>query len=466
LEIKLDFLNRFSDALRTMSAIPRAIEPLFDKTLKTFRCCALLGPRQVGKSFLLQDAAARRGGAYHSLDDPLLRAEVARDPLGWLDRVRTRGRLFVIDEAVKCPEIFSAVKVVVDREDPKPTQIALAGSANYLLVRSIRESLAGRVALLWLHPVSWAEVSGDGVLPQMELLPRPKELARLFRSAGRRTRTEVDRQRELLLTRGGFPAVVMNGTEGFARQWASSYFSTYLLPLSLDLFRIAQPAAYERLFRLLVLRSGQLVNYSDLARGAGISVPTVQSYVEYLRAMMVLEELPPFFRNLGKRLVKAPKVHVCDPLLLLEAAGGRYSLDWLRTMGLAGPLYESWIVSEIRRNAHYGGSFHRYSFWRTADGAEVDLIVEAGGRSIPIEIKFAPMISRRDLSGLRSFLEAGGGDIGYVVYTGHEMNEVDKGIWALPDSALLLPPAGGQRARVRGRRTTLKPRGARGGPSP
>ncbi|RME57823.1 MAG: ATP-binding protein, partial [Candidatus Dadabacteria bacterium] len=294
---------------------PRLINSLLLHRISRFRGVVLTGARQVGKTFVLKELVKDQGGVYMSFDDPLILREAQRDPLGWIRRVRKPGELFIIDEAVKCPEIFSAVKVVIDYEDPTPSKIILASSGNYLLVRKIKESLAGRVALLSLYPLSWREALGSKLVrdsSNLSLLFSPDKLIKIER---KRLVSDLERERTAFLLSGGFPEIWNNiSSYSFRNQWAKSYFMSYLLPLASTLFTISKQDVFARLFEHISLLTSQLLNYSNIARKCGVSSPTVKSYLHYLNAMEVIKEVPQFFKNPRKRLVKMQKIYVLDPI--------------------------------------------------------------------------------------------------------------------------------------------------------
>ncbi|MCC6220217.1 MAG: ATP-binding protein [Deltaproteobacteria bacterium] len=409
----------------------RAISNKFKELLHTFRCLSLTGARQVGKTFFLRNFAQETGGTYWSFDDPLVREEANRDALGWLTLNRKAGKPFVIDEAIKCPEIFSAVKITVDREDPVPTQIILASSGNYLLLRQIRESLAGRVVLLKLFTLSWPELH-DRSNSRLASLWTPNELVNLKRMRGM---AEIDREREQFLLMGGFPEVRARNNLQFTTEWFHQYFATYVLPLAVDLFQIAKQRSFERTFYQLALRTAQLLNYSDIATTCDISSVTVKNYIHYLTAMMLCEEVPQFFPSRIKQLVKSPKLHMLDPALVLASTGVSFSLSTLQDRRLLGPIYESWIYSEIEKASHYESQYLQITTFHTQSQSEVDLILMQNQKMIPIEIKYKKKIARKDLSGIKSWLEAYDEQTpaAYIIYPGHEIQQLGDKIWALPD---------------------------------
>lgn len=412
----------------------RKIIEKFEKTIRSFRSVALTGARQVGKSFFLRNYIAEHGGVYQTMDDPLVRKEALEDPLGWILRHRRPKEPFIIDEAVKCPEIFNAVKVIVDREDPVPTKIVLASSSNYLLVRQIKESLAGRVGLLNLYPLCWSEIHGSGK-SRIGMLFDPKA-TRL--SENKFSSIELDRERTSLLLKGGFPEIQVKDDFVFTREWSAQYFSTYLLPLAVELFHVVKQNSFEQVFRQICLRTSQLTNYSDIGKTVDLSSVSVKNHLHYLEAMMVLKSIDQFFPNRIKRLVKSPKIHILDPLFLTSIFGTPQDLSLLKHSSMDGSLYESWIFSEILKTIEYESLGYQISTWHTEDQAEVDIILSAGLCHIPIEIKFKNNISRRDLSSLRSWLSVYDKETpaAYIVYPGSEIKRMDEKIWAIPDHFL------------------------------
>ncbi len=257
----------------------RRIANILISRLKTFRCVALLGSRQVGKSYLLKEVISQHGGTLLSFDDPLERAEATKDPVKYLESRYKDDRYLFIDEAAKVPEIFSAIKIIVDRLDPRPTGICIANSGNYLLMRRIKESLAGRIHLLSIYPFSWQELMGFNRKPGlMELIqdnlpadtPMPTSLL------------EITRQREDRILWGGYPSPSLSGDQEFRILWASDYIRTYILPLVVEQFNIRDVASFERATQIAFTQSSKFFIASKLAQATGISQPTASDYIHYL----------------------------------------------------------------------------------------------------------------------------------------------------------------------------------------
>jgi uncharacterized protein len=413
----------------------REIQKNLINRLQKWRSVALLGARQVGKSYLLLDILKNNAGTYISFDDPLERQEAAHDPLRYLEKRYKSGEYLFIDEAARVPEIFSAVKILVDRNDPEPTKICLANSGNYLLLRKIKESLAGRASLVPLYPLSWQEL-GDyreepGLIELIKTgLPENINEPKSF--------VQINRSREDRLLWGGFPTPALNPDVNSRILWIRDYVRTYILPMVIEQFNIRETAAFEQAARLLFLQNGRFLNASDLARSVGVSQPTIMNYVYYLEAMMVIERVPAFFRNMVKRLVKQPKIYVCDPLLFNECNGLNLSVTKMIQLGTIGRLYESFIFCELRKILSNWDILGELFCWRTQDKAEVDIVLSTGHDIIPFEVKWSAKPGRKDVSGINSFMEAyPEAKHGFIVYPGQTAEKITDKITAIPDWWLL-----------------------------
>ncbi|MBI4597803.1 MAG: ATP-binding protein [Candidatus Omnitrophica bacterium] len=409
----------------------RLIEPVLIKRLNTWRSVALLGARQVGKSYALQQMLHTHPGTLFSLDDPNERQEAARDPLRYVEQRYRKGRYLVIDEAARVPEIFSAVKILVDRHDPKPTGICLANSGNYLRLRNIKESLAGRVSLVSMYSLSWQELASSSRRPGLVSLfasghaplriPRPASL------------TQLNRQREERLLWGGMPAPALQPEPESRILWARDYVRTYILPLVVEQFHIRESLAFEQAARSIMLCSGRFFNANQLASSVGVSQPTLQHYAHILQAMMVVQFVPVFFRNLNKRLVKQPKVYVMDPLLLNQSLDS-FSFHRAINTHEIGRLYEVFVFAELQKTIANYGLFAETFTWRTQDQAEVDIVISAPKGLLPFEVTWSQRPTKRDASGLLAFLDDHpDAKHGYIIYPGQTVQRITPHITALPD---------------------------------
>jgi predicted AAA+ superfamily ATPase len=408
-----------------VSYIERALADTVVDAMGNARVVALLGPRQAGKSTLARTLAAERIPAeYLTLDDEPVRSLATGDPAGF---VAGLGGRTVIDEVQRAPELLLAIKSRVDR-DPTPGRFLLTGSANLRRVPAIGDALPGRVDYLTLWPFTQGEISG-----------RPDAfLARLFardvpnvRDAPIGRHVYVER-----LLAGGFPEARLR--TGVARsRFFASYVSSIVERDVPDVARVHDPESVGTLLRLLAARSGSLVRYDALARDAGIDGKTVKSHIDVLERLFLLRIRRPWHVNLGQRQVKAPKVYISDTGLLagLTGADARRVRD---DDGLAGALFETFVTTELERQASWGPEL--LSFWHYREGErEVDVVVERpSGEVVGVEVKASATVRARDFRGLVHMRDRIGARLvaGVVVYAGERTLPFGDRLWAVPLEAL------------------------------
>lgn len=408
----------------------RHIESVLLSRLKTWRSVALMGSRQVGKSYLLAQILKTHPGRLLSFDDPKERQEADRDPLRYLEHHYQPGKYLFLDEVARVPDMFSAVKILVDRHGSKPTGICLANSGNYLLLRKIKESLAGRVNLLSMYPLSWQEFSGDTRVPGLVALCRGQAPSRIGHPT---SLTKLTRQREERMLWGGMPQPSLNPDPESRILWARDYVRTYILPLVIEQFNIRDSLSFEQAARLIMLQHGLFLNANQLAQHVGVSQPTIKSYAHLLEAMMVVRFVPVFFRNLNKRLTKQPKIYVTDPLLFNQSLDN-FSIQHAIDRKEVGRIYEAFIFAEIQKTISNYDLMADTFTWRTQDQAEVDLVLSTPKNLIPLEMKWSSRLTTRDASGLLSFLEDHpNAKQGYIVYPGHTLQTITPRVIAIPD---------------------------------
>lgn len=337
----------------------RRLYPNIEHALGQFPAVALLGPRQAGKTTLARAIAATHAGSlYLDLERP---SDLARltDPELFLSR--HAGHLVVLDEIQRRPELFTVLRALID-ESRHPGRFLLLGSASPQLLKQASESLAGRISFHELSPFDVSEVQ-----------PTRAELPKLW-------------------LRGGYPLSWLAKTEEASVAWRESFIVTHL-ERDIPAFGIRVPGTtLRRFWQMLAHLHGQMWNASRLASGFGVSAPTVQHYLEILEATYMVRRLPPLHANLSKRLVKSPKIYLRDSGLLHALLGLR-SLDDLAGHPVVGASWEGWVLEQI---AQLLPSPWQLSFYRTAAGAEMDIVAERGNRRIGFEIKFssAPALSK------------------------------------------------------------------------
>jgi hypothetical protein len=375
------------------------------RLVKAFPVVTLLGPRQCGKTTLARAALAK--WTYLDLERPSDRAPFEADPEARLAQLAGGT---VLDEAQRLPALFPVLRGVIDAEPRRAGRFLLLGSASPALIRQISESLAGRTAMLDLPTLRWAELAG----------PRRLSLADLW-------------------FRGGYPDACLQRDAGVRSVWFESYVRTFIerdLPaLGLDV----SSSQIRALLTMLAHTNGGMWNASALAASMGCSYHTVNRYVDILDQTYLVRRLQPYHANLGKRLVKSPKIVFRDSGLL-HCLLGINSPKVLQTHPARGASWESFVIDQIISLHQLADPASRFYFWRTATGVEVDLLVETGGSLTPYEIKLhtAPTAEMaRSLAGCMADLKL---DHGYLVHAGRHRYSLGSGIEAIPADVLLARP--------------------------
>ncbi len=381
------------------------------------------GPRQAGKSTLVQEIAGQRAGStYATLDDATVLAGVAQDPEGWVERAS--GPL-IIDEVQKVPELFPAIKISVDR-DRRPGRFLLTGSANVLLLPKISESLAGRMEICTLWPLSQGELAGA----------KETFIDRLFEgdSFGAGPAGPMEPPLSERLVRGGFPEAVARPEAVRREAWFDAYVTTLLQRDVRDLANIEGLTAMPRLLMLLASRLGGLLNIADLTRSLGVPHSTLTRYLGLLELVFLVRRVPPWSVNLGKRLVKSPKIYLCDTGLAARLNGAT-SERLASDPSAPGPLLENFVAAELLKQSGWSRLRPALYHYRTQAGAEVDFLLEApGGQVAAIEVKAASRVQERDFAPLRGLA----GDLGarfaagVVLYRGEQTVPFGPRLTAVP----------------------------------
>ena len=383
----------------------RDLEPMLLTSLQHFPVVALVGPRQVGKTTLARAIAHKFGHAvYLDMERPSDAAKLA-DPELYLGPLA--DRLVILDEIQRRPELFPVLRSLVDEKRAKRKnrtngRFLLLGSASPDLSRQASESLAGRIVYHELTPFTMSEVTAgarDSYMP--------------------------------LWNRGGFPGSFLASSNARSFAWREAFIETHL-QRDLPALGVRIPAtALRRFWEMLAHFHGQLWNASKIAGSLGVSAPTAKHYLDTLQDTFMIRQLPPFAANLKKRLVKSPKIYLRDSGLL-HALLRIGSADDLFGHPVAGASWEGWVVEQAlaASGAHTGASF-----FRTAAGAEIDLVLERPrGKRIALDIKLssAPKPSQGFWSGIADIRPSAA----YVVYPGKERYSLGQGVEALPVSML------------------------------
>ena len=384
------------------------------------------GPRQCGKTTLAQTVGDSLGYGYISLDDDVARAAAEADPAGFVAGLPERA---ILDEVQRVPSLFTALKQAIDGRRT-PGRFLLTGSSQVLLVPALSDSLAGRMEILRLHPLSQGEVYGG----------TPNFLDDLF--LGEFQTSSTERLGAGLATRiaaGGYPAALARSTPRRQANWYRNFIDTQLQRDVRDMARISALDALPRLLMAAASQTAHLYNLSDLAGPFQLSRPTIGDYVALLERLFLIDRLPPWDANRSKRMVRTPKLHIGDTGIgcaLLGHSPGNLAKE----RELLGRMLETFVYQELKRQAVCQdlplGFFH----YRDKDQVEVDIVIERGaGQVAGVEVKAAATVKPSDFRGLGKLKKSAGERFtaGVVLYDGEVGAGFGDGMFAVPIRGLL-----------------------------
>ena len=401
----------------------RLAEPALAAALADTPVVLIHGPRQCGKTTLALQLGKRRRYRYYTFDDAATLAAARADITGFVARLERRA---ILDEVQHVPELFAALKPLVDA-NRNSVRLILTGSSNILLVPKLSDSLAGRMEILRLYPLSQVELERAPATFLHVLFSE----SQIFNHSGRLGKELAER-----VVRGGYP-VVQKRTPKRREDWYANYVETLIQRDVRDLTRIGSLDALPKLLALAAGQTARLANLSELASAFELSRPTIRSYLTLVERLFLIEFLPPWFTNRAKRLIKTPKLHFGDTglacsLLRCNAA----ELDEQRE--LLGQLLETFVFGEVAKQASAHPQRIALHHLRDKDGYEVDIVVQCGTRYTGIEIKAASSVGERDFSGLKRLRELLGLRFhsGIVLYDGEHVLPFGERLLAVPISAL------------------------------
>lgn len=402
--------------IHAMKTLPRLVDDALAARLRVMPAVVLTGARQTGKSTLVEKLVPgdRR---YRSLDDFDVRDAARRDPealLGGDDPL-------TLDEVQREPGLLTAVKRAIDR-DRRPGRFLLTGSANLLLMRQVSESLAGRASYLTLWPMTRREQLGLARAGRWdELLAAPDAQWRDLLATG----DDPEEDWQALALRGGFPTPALElKTPADRTIWFDGYVRTYLERDLQDLASISALPDFRRLMQAACLRLGQLLNQTELGRDVGLPQPTVHRWLNLLETSYLLVRLPAYAVNRTKRLVKSPRVFWGDTGVALHLGATTPAGAHLESLVLHDLL--AWRDARVERV--------ELAYWRTTIGEEVDFVIEAGGKLLPIEVKATSKPRLGDCAHLRSFRQEYGrkARAGLLLHTGRTVEWLTPDVLAVP----------------------------------
>ena len=404
---------------------PRYIKPRVLESLKDSPVVLIHGPRQCGKTTLTRIVGEHKRYEYISFDDNVVLSSATEDPIGF---VASLPKKVILDEVQKAPHIFSALKMSVDNHRV-PGRFILTGSANILSMPKLSDSLAGRMQILQLHPLSQEEINQSP----------PYFLSTIFKD-----KFKVKKIRKISthiidrIITGGFPVAVKFSTHRKKAVWYRNYTETLLKRDIMDISRVRSIDAIPKLLALSSAHTAQLVNFTTLSKAFQISRATIVDYMTLLEQMFFVTKLPPWHTSHFRRLIKTPKIHLSDAGLACAMLGlNTFSLK--RNRNLLGQLLETFVFQELLRQASYSKHHHVFFYYRDKKGTEVDIVIERDRLITGIEVKASATVNRGDFKGLFALKKTIGKRFvcGVVLYDGEMSLSFGNQMYALPLNVLL-----------------------------
>ncbi len=405
----------------------RNLSEKIEKALLRSPVVLLTGARQTGKTTLMKELGERKNYHYLSFDATTTRTAAQNDPEGF---IASLTKPILLDEVQRVPEIFLPIKIDVDTHKT-PGMYALTGSANPLLIPRVGDSLAGRMLIYTLYPLSQGEIRNrrDDFIDKIF---EPESIS--YRSSGI-NREELSK----MITIGGYP-----GAQNLDEAERSEFFDSYLTSiLERDVRDISNIVAFPELqtiLKTLATRVGNLHNIADVSRGTKLPYTTLRRYIALLQSVYLIDFLPPWSTNFGSRLVHSPKAYVVDSGLLAFLLHVNEELVFSHP-SLLGPLLENFVVTELIKQRTWSKRPVHLSHFRTAIGEEVDIVIEdASGNLIGIEVKASHTVTSSDFRGMNSLKDKAKKKFrkGIVLYTGQDTIPFARDLFAVPIDALWL----------------------------
>jgi uncharacterized protein len=414
--------------------LQRSITDVILSRLATDQVVVITGARQTGKTTLCENLLPQLLNltfAYISFDDPDERLRFQHSAITILESLEPP--LIILDEVQKIPSLFDPLKYVVDKQKKagmNKTYI-LTGSSQLLLMKNIKETLAGRVALFHLYPFSFSEVSGSGASPFITTIFREKTLndkdVKVFNTIAPDVMRAAISIRNEHQSWGGYPSVWMRKTEVDKLNWLKDYRRTYLERAIFDVGQVANIDAFAMAQKILCARTGQLFSISEVARDLSLSVNTIKRYINLLTMSFQCHLLHPWYENIGKRFIKSPKIFFPDAGLNRIILGD--------TKVSSGASYETWIFSELIKWKQLQPVEPDLFFYRTAGGLEIDFLLCGKGAILPLEVKASEKVSYADGGSIEKFIaeHKETSPLGIIAYRGKVLQQIRTNVWAVPD---------------------------------
>ena len=406
---------------------PRLYASRLHEALRHFPCVAIVGPRQCGKTTFLSELPNHWRRLDLERDADL--QEMTRDPDLFF---RLNPDAIAIDEAQVAPAIFPALRVAIDADRQRPGRFVITGSSSPDLTHAISESLAGRILTIEMAPFSAAEAHRLPLSPLFTALDECWPVEAVLDTL--QPRLDVASLHDWWFF-GGYPEPWTRGDDRFHALWMEQYLRAYVERDVARLYPRLNAERFRQFARLLGPLSGSILNISDIARALGISQPTARDYLEIAHGTFLWRQLPAFSRNPLKRVVKAPKGHLRDSGLLHHLLRVP-DLPALRSHPRLGASWEGTIVEEVLRGLVLAGVPFDAWHYRTAGGAEIDLIIEGAFGLVPIEVKYSSTIDGRQLRAIRTFVREYDCPWGLVLSNDDKLRRLDEKVIGIPTTCL------------------------------
>jgi hypothetical protein len=408
----------------------RMLEQTISHSMKNSECIVITGARQSGKTSLIRNICKKKWGkafTEFSFDTPTEIDRFQRDPD--LFFASQPGILF-LDEIQNIPEIFPYIKREIDK-NRKKFRFFLSGSQQFQLMKKVSESLAGRATILDLYPFSELEKSRSRKDFLFSILTDPRTQNRTI---GKKFPIQASEIMNMFL-RGGFPEVTFK--KKINPLWFESYRRTYIQRDIRDFSQISNLGKFDRFLVLCASRTGNLFNKSDFANSLDVDNKTIDHWISLLESSYLIHLSRPYYTNISKRLIRSPKLHFVDMGLCLHLLMIQNKRTLENSIQL-GHFFESFVISEVKKYFASSGFQIPLPFYRTSTGKECDLILELGGQTLPIEIKYKMKISNKDILGIQSFQESHPNTKkGFLISLDPEFYPVSQNIYNLPIGLLL-----------------------------
>jgi hypothetical protein len=399
-----------------MKLYKRFLHDSIQEAMKHFPAILITGARQSGKSTLSMSLCEN----YITLDDIMMLSLAKNDPVMFVSRLQTPT---IIDEIQKAPELLSAIKMAID-SDRRAGQFILTGSANVLDFKNVGDTLAGRIALFELSPLSAVEVEGSSQL----------FVEHLFQDDFHMDVTHVIDDETLYnrMLSGMYPDMLSAITPRIKYIWLSSYISTYIERDIRDIENIRNTDKFARLIHIIATRSGSMLNKADLSNASALDVKTLDNHLTLLEMVYQIKRVRPYYANIGKRFVKSEKLFFTDTGILNFLLGIQ-TVENMLSSPYIGSIFETFVYNEMYKQVSYLLDGTQIYYYRTLDKKEIDFIIERHGKVVAIEVKFAKHVTKEDCRHLIDLQHSSSNfHIGIVIYMGSHVLSLGENMWAVP----------------------------------